>query len=611
MHKMIFVAVQCFGQPQSFQIHSIMNCFQSLLIAGCFFPILIHAQYKDITIAAGIRHGHVDKTLMGGGAALFDYNNDGWLDIYMTGGTSTDKLYKNLRNNRFEDVSWDLPHNYNKQTNTSTVMAGDLNNDGCTDLFLTTYEKDKPHILLRNNCDGTFSDLSAEMGDMVASPGIGAAFLDFNHDGLLDIYLLNYIDSLIYERDDQGEVIAFNHRCVPNHLLVNRGQFLFEDVTEALHASGSGCALAVAPMFGPDDRLGIYLANDFGEYLKANEFLAWDEQQGVFTETSASLGLDIPMFGMGIAVGDVDEDLDLDLYVTNMGKNAFLINEGTRYVEVAAEYKLDDTYANEKGEVTTGWGTFFFDFDNDADLDLFVANGFVQAARFLGTAGVDACRLFVNHGMRFEDRAEPLGVNLIGPNRGVVYGDIDRDGDLDLVTTNTIFGGAVSIHSSYRVFENEIENQHHYLDLELEGVTNNRDGFGARVYLHTKGSTKMQYALSGGTHASQSSKTIHFGLKNIRNVDSVTVHWPNGLKDVYYDLPVDQHLRLVEGNPNASIIGCMNAEDPAYNPLATENSACQLEQQSQTSSSNWPETVPLNVFPTTTQGPVHLDCPSY
>ena len=107
------------------------------------------AQFKDITVLAGVRHAHVDETLMGGGAAFLDYNNDGWLDIYMTGGKQTDKLYKNLRGHTFEDVSWDLPHNYGKTTNTSTVMVGDLNNDGCTDIFITTYDPDHPTLFFK------------------------------------------------------------------------------------------------------------------------------------------------------------------------------------------------------------------------------------------------------------------------------------------------------------------------------------------------------------------------------------------------------------------------------------------------------------------------------
>ena len=174
----------------------------------------------------------------------------------------------------------------------------------------------------------------------------------------MDIYVLNYIDTLIFERDASGEIIGFDHQCIPNMLYLNNGDFTFSEMTAAYQASGHGCALAVAPVFLDNGNRGIYLANDFGEYLHPNEFLWFNEDTNTFEEQAATMGLDQAMFGMGIAVGDIDGDLDLDYYVTNMGKNVLMENVDGKYVDRADVDGVDDTFANEI-ERTTGWGTFF------------------------------------------------------------------------------------------------------------------------------------------------------------------------------------------------------------------------------------------------------------
>ncbi len=544
---------------------------KSLTTVLCFVLVLSSAQYVDETIDAGILHAHAQPSLMGGGAAFFDYNLDGWIDIYMTGGENSDKLYENQGGNRFIDRSELLPHNPGKTGTTSSVTTGDINNDGCVDVILTTFNRDDPTIILKNNCDGTFTEMTATSGSLTG-PGIGATLFDYNNDGMLDLYVINYIDSLIFIKDEDDNIIGFDHKCYPHYLYRNNGDFQFENVTEQYQVGGNGCTLAVAVLPLKDGQWGIYLANDFGEFIMPNQLFVYNEESDSFDEKSQEYGLDVAVYGMGIAIGDYDNDMDFDIYVTNMGQNAFMVNEGGVYVDKAVEYGIDNTYVNPP-EFSTGWGTFFFDYDNDKDLDLFVANGFVPAADFLSPSIVDPCKLFSNTTNGFFDATEQANVGVTTINRGSIYGDTDNDGDLDIVITNTIFGGEYDDVASYRFLKNEGATLN-FIKIELEGVESNRDAFGAQLVLYIDDETYLQYLFSSGTHASQSSSIVHFGLGDAQGADSLKVMWPSGLTTMHYDIPGNQMVHIVEGTADFGVVGCLNPEDPYYNPLATIDGGC-------------------------------------
>lgn len=572
--------------------------FLLLLVANVAFT-----QHMNITAKAGISHAHAQESLMGGGATFIDYNGDGWLDIVMTGGDVNDRLYLNRRDGTFEDHSFVFPHNEAKNVNTSGVICGDINNDGCEDLFFTTFSSDAENILLQNNCDGTYTNISKQAGINHQRPSIGAAFFDFDLDGLLDIYVINYIDSLIFEKDSNNVVIGFDHLCSPHLLYHNLGKSVFEEVADQLDVAGSGCALAVAPIHFTNRERGVYIANDFGEFIKPNEYFQYDETSQSFIEVSAEKGVDIALYGMGVAVGDFDQDLDFDLYITNMGQNAFLVNNGGHFEDRALQYNVDNTFSDSE-HFSTGWGTFFYDYNNDSHMDLFVANGFVPAAPFLPNALIDPCILYENRNGRFFDVTSEQNIDVPQINRGCIYGDFDNDGDLDLVVTNTIFGGDPDEFSTFKVLENNLDDENHYLDISLKGVSNNRNGFGANIYVAYEGKSYVQHLLSGGTHASQSSQIIHFGLGKQELIDSIWIVWPNGLRDTYYDTPVDQHLLIQEGRSKFDILGCMDETDPLYNPLATLSSGC--ARGSSTSVLEKDETDVVSIYPTITRGYVSL-----
>lgn len=545
-----------------------------ILLLILIIPFTARGQFKNVTRASGILHHHAQANLLGGGTAFIDFDGDGWLDIYMTGGDQPDKLYRNLTQNQFEDQSFLLPHNQTEKTdNTSAVAIGDLDNNGCDEIIITTYNKEASNILLKNNCDGTFEDISTSAGLLDATESIGVALLDFDLDGLLDIYIINYVDSLAFLTDESGEVIGYDHFCAPNYLYRNLGDLQFEEVGAELGAQGNGCALAIAPLVQEDGQQALYVANDFGEFLKHNEYFLFDESQDTFLEQSVELGLDVALFGMGIAVGDYDNDLDLDLYVTNMGDNVFMINENNDYTDQASGYGIENG-VTEDNRLTTGWGTFFFDKDNDTDLDLFVANGYIPAASFLNNAFIDPSKLYENVNSRFIDVSEQEGVDFIGPNRGCIYGDTDRDGDLDILLTNIVPNGPVDYNSTYKLLENRDNSRNHFLDIQLKGISNNRNGFGTRLFLNHGGKKYMQYALSGGSHASQNSTMVHFGLGDSEMADSLEVLWPNGLRDVFYNLPADKTLRIEESSMQYDILGCLNPNAENFDASATLDWGC-------------------------------------
>ena len=574
-----------------------------LLFWGLSFPMLAFCQFKNISPASGILHHHAQEQMMGGGAAFIDFDQDGWLDILVTGGDQPDKLYRNKGDNKFEDASSLLPHDQNpKSFNSSAVIAGDLNNDGCDDLVITTYTTAYPNLFLKNNCDGTFRQVFPQGIQSDTAQSIGGALIDYDRDGLLDIYIINYLDSIAFKRDEQNNINGFAHRCGRNLLYRNLGDFEFEELGEQLEAQGKGCALAVAA--GPfyEGKPSLYIANDFGEDIEPNEFLVFESAPEKFIDLSLESGLDIGLFGMGVAPGDFDNDLDIDFYVTNMGANAFMVNDSNFYTNQAPVYSLENTYTDET-LLTTGWGTFFFDSDNDSDLDLFVANGFLPSARFLPNAFIDPSKLFENIQGQYYDVSKEAQLEIIGPNRGAIYGDTDNDGDLDILLTNIVSNGPVDYNSTYKLMENKNSNANHFIDIELAGTMSNRNAFGAQVYIYHSGKVFLQQLYSGGTFASQSSRFVHFGLGKTSVVDSLKVIWPNGLEQMHYQLPIDQKVWIEERNSDFAIIGCTNLDAENFNPEATLNRGC-IELITNTDELEIQE--PIQIFPTITQGKLFL-----
>lgn len=509
---------------------------------------------------------------MGGGAAFFDYDHDGFEDLFITGGVRKNSLYKNLGDKTFANVSALAGIEDLDLVSSSGVALGDFNNDGCDDLFLTTFDRFTNRLLI-NNCDGTFSDLSGEAGITHISNSTGAAVLDINNDGFLDIYVINYVENARFIMDSEGRVIGFDHDCYPNLLYINQGDGSFSEQAEAFGVANLGCGLAVAATdLDEDGFTDLYIANDFGQWIEPNAAYLNLDPGAPLLPVEPAAGLNSAIFGMGIAIGDLDDNGRKDYYVTNLGPNHFLSQDAPmRFSERAEEFGIENETVN--GQNVTGWGTFFFDVDHDTDLDLFVANGSVSTLPFLNTVQQDPDRLFINQGIGMFSQSPSFDeVSSDQSNRGAVYADYDLDGDLDIFSVAVDISDGQHVHSSFYENLNETGN---WVSLKLVGSEINKNAFGAKTIIFAGNKSLERELYNSGTYASQSSQFLHFGLGNHALIDSIQVYWGGAhAVETFYELPANQRIRLVQASETYEIMGCTDPENAYYNPLATYNDAC-------------------------------------
>jgi len=532
-----------------------------LLIAILFFPLQSIAQgFTDVTHDAGINFLISHDQFIGGGVAFFDYNNDGFEDIYITGGKGLDRLYHNNGDGTFMDVTIDAGFLYTANVMSHSVVTGDIDNDGFREVFIGTNgfnfvdEPTLTHCLLfYNNGNGTFTDISETAGIIDSAWTAAATFGDFNLDGYLDIYATNYLEETDVVIDSMDAVLGFAHTCYPDFLYMNNGNSTFTQVASGEGLDKVGCGLAVAATdFDDDCDPDIMVVNDFGEWVEPNVLLENNYPVTGYTDISQSSGADVDIYGMGIAIGDYDEDLDLDYYMTNLGRNVLLRNEGNdSFMDVTTSAGVENTAVDTL--LTTSWGTAFFDYDNDSYLDLYVSNGYVPAAALIATTLEDPNKLYRNNrDGTFTDIADTLGVNDHYVGRGMALGDYDNDGDLDMIVAildTDRFGP--NILEQTVLYRNDLNNAHNWLKVKLTGTENNRDGFGAHLLLKAGGRTFMREVGGGSSHASQNSSIVHFGLGDIANIDSLMIRWLGCGTQVITDVPINQQINIVESLPVA------------------------------------------------------------
>jgi len=317
-----------------------------------FLVLKTSAQFDEVSKSLGIDHFSNTALLMGGGVLSFDYNNDGNQDIYLTGAGNTDALYHNT-GTRFIDISYHSNiMSFTDGVYTSGVISGDVNRDGCEDIFVTTFD-DSSNRLFLGNCEGVFTDVTQEwnLSDDIARSS-GAVFIDFNNDGYLDLYVINYVKNSNNVVNSNGSVVGFDHECYTNFLYENVDGFEFSK--QRLNIN-DGCGLAVTGSdFDNDGDVELFVINDFGEWIEPNKVYSFEG--GMMENIANSVGLDIGLYGMGIASGDINGDGHLDYYITNLGRNAFLVyNEETKSYQDHAELMgIDNTYAYDN-VFATGW----------------------------------------------------------------------------------------------------------------------------------------------------------------------------------------------------------------------------------------------------------------
>lgn len=521
----------------------------SVFAVVCSLISILPAQtsFSEKANDKGINHFYTTNQYMGGGAAWFDYDNDGDEDVWITGGANQDQLFQNQGDGSFLPKGTQAGLSVTNGIVTDGVITGDIDNDGDRDVFVST-NKRFHNLLFLNNGDGTFTDISVSAGISDKSAwSMAASFGDVNLDGYLDLYVGNFIEEDRFIRDDFNKPIGFSHTCYENFFYLNNGDLTFTELGQSLALADTGCALAVTfTDFDQDHDADILLANDFGEWIVPNGLFRNNQSGNSFTNVSIPAQMDAEIYGMGIAVGDYDQDQDLDYYITNLGRNILFENDGLGvFTDKSAEAGVEDTY--ESTTFTVGWGCSFEDADNDTDLDLFVVNGHIPAFDFIATNTHSPDRLFLNEGDgTFLDYSAQAGVNFPARGRGSATADYDQDGDIDwiIVPVNKIGSGdpieKVLFH------RNDLSNTKHWLRVKLEGTVNNRDAFGSLIKIVLPDRSWVHEISGGSSHGSQNSSIAHFGLGAHQQVDSLIITWPGGKEQSITDIPADQLISIIE-----------------------------------------------------------------
>ncbi len=525
----------------------------------CFLPVVIFlflivthqadAQhlFKDVTDSAGIQHEFkVYEGMFGGGACVFDFNNDGNEDIYITGGMNNDRLYSNNGNGTFTDVFLGSGLELTRDYVTQGVASADLNRDGFRDLLITTITKRNEklvipraiNLLFLNNGNGTFRDVTKEYGlGNMNSFSTGGSFGDINADGWPDIYIGNYFNDYrgTLKVINDATIVASN-QTAKGYLLINEKGKKFRDAYSEYGLDHSGFGFGgVFTDFDNDRDQDIIVNHDFGYKRTPNLALENEYPDKKLKDVGRANGLVVRINSMAAAPGDFDNDGDMDYLITNIGFNNFMVNEGggKRFYNDAKKLGLN--------YFAISWGANFSDFDLDGDLDLYVSNGDLNP-----NCKPMADFYFENIGGQFRENATAMGLADYGIGRGSVVFDFDKDGDEDILVVNQVPELSYPVKSVTRLYRNDGV-KGNWIKIALKGVAAESNGIGSRIEVEVKGK-KMIREIDGGSasHLSQSTLNAHFGLGDAKLIDKITVYWTGGNEQVITNVPVNQLLEIKE-----------------------------------------------------------------
>jgi enediyne biosynthesis protein E4 len=560
--------------------HAAVKDSQSRPITAGGFVDNAPVVFEDITKQAGLdkfhhRSGTAKKESIietpGSGVALLDYDNDGWLDIYLLNGSTIAAfkgnepppramLFHNNHDGTFTDVT-DKAGVANERWGFG-VAVGDYDNNGWPDIYVANYGKNR---LYHNNHDGTFTDVAEKAGVTLGGWSTGPTWGDYDHDGLLDLFVPGYVK---FDADNppiagqgtipanfcqfRGIAVMCGPRGLPgerDHLFHNNGDGTFTDVSAKAGVSDPDGYYGLAAVFvdvDDDGWVDLAVAND-----STPNFLYRNRHNGTFEEIGYASGFALSEDGreqasMAIGVGDYNRDGKVDLFTTT-----FSDDYKTLYRNDGGGNFSDVTYRAGLGDPTVpflAWGAGFLDFDNDGLLDIFIANGHVYPEvdkQDWGTTWAERPQLFRNlDGAKFQEVPPATGSGLadVITARGAAFGDLFNDGHIDVVINN--------IDSTPALLRNVVKNENHWLTLKLVGGPKSpRDAVGAKVFLTAGGVRQRADVFSGGSYGSSSDQRVHFGLGSATRAEKIEIQWPSGVKQQVSVPRVDQIVIVEEGKP--------------------------------------------------------------
>lgn len=492
---------------------------------------------------------------VGAGCAFFDYDNDGWMDIYFVNSGPSDfftppsplknALYRNNRDGTFTDVTDKAGVAGGKFG--MGVSAGDYDGDGNVDLYVTNYG---PNILYRNNGDGTFTDVTQKAG--VASNGWStcATWFDYDNDGKLDLFVSSFV---FYDKSQNplctDETLKRRYYCVPrlfkpqpSRLFQNNADGTFKDVsTESGIAAHPGKSFgAVATDINNDGLIDLFVAND-----TMPNFLFLNKGKGKFEEIGLSAGVAYgeagrPRSGMGVDAADYDNDGWQDLFVANIDHEFFSLYRNEKEL----------IFTDQPGEIApstqllSGWGLKFFDYDNDGDSDLFLVNGHPDdmiESRIPRVKHREPLLMFENTGKAFKDVSASSGAvfSKVFSGRGMALGDFDNDGDADVLTSNN---GEPPL-----LLSNKGGNRNNWVGLQLVATKSNPAAVGAIITWQAGTSKRSRLKIGGGSYLSSHDPREILGIGGATKIDFVEIRWPSGKIDKLTNLPLNKYVKVVEG----------------------------------------------------------------